>query len=109
MRDSDTFTRHALIQCEPITGRMHQIRLHLMYLQAPIVGDKDYGGEDFFLSSLKKKFNMKEGEEEQPFIKRCALHALRLQFQGLQGEEISVEAAYPKDFRVLVEVLGQNR
>ena len=57
----------------------------------------------------EKKFNMKEGQEEQPFIKRFALHALRLQFTGMNGEEISVEAPYPKDFRVLVEVLGQNR
>ena len=105
----ETYARHALVLCEPVTGRMHQIRLHLMYLQAPIVGDKDYGGEDFFLSSLKKKFNLKDGQEEQPFIKRFALHALRLQFTGLDGEEISVEAPYPKDFRVLVEVLGQNR
>jgi 23S rRNA pseudouridine955/2504/2580 synthase len=80
-----------------------------MYLQAPIVGDKDYGGEDFYLSSLKKKFNMKEGEEEQAFIKRFALHALRLQFTGLNGEEIAVEAPYPKDFRVLVEALRQNQ
>lgn len=105
----ETYARHALMLCEPVTGRMHQIRLHLMYLQAPIVGDKDYGGEDFYLSSLKKKFNLKEGQEEQPFIKRFALHALRLQFTGMDGEEIGAEAPYPKDFRVLVEVLGQNR
>ena len=52
---------------------------------------------------------MKAGEEEQPFIKRFALHALRLQFTGLQDEEISVEAPYPKDFRVLVEALRQNQ
>ncbi|MDO7874684.1 RluA family pseudouridine synthase [Hymenobacter sp. ASUV-10] len=104
----ETYARHALILAEPITGRMHQIRLHLMYLQAPIVGDVTYGGEDFYLSSLKKKFNMKEGEEEQPFIKRFALHAARLQFTGLDGEQIVVEAPYPKDFRVLVDVLRQN-
>jgi 23S rRNA-/tRNA-specific pseudouridylate synthase len=71
------------------------------------VGDTAYGGEDFYLSSLKKKFNLKEGAAEQPFIKRFALHALRLSFQGLNGEEITVEAPYPKDFRVLVETLRQ--
>lgn len=103
----DTFAKHALILAEPVTGRMHQIRLHLMYLQAPIVGDGLYGGEDLYLSSLKKRFNMKEGEEEQPFIKRFALHALKLSFTGLDGEEIAVEAPYPKDFRVLVETLRQ--
>ena len=56
-----------------------------------------------------EKFNLKDGEEEQPFIKRFALHALRLQFTGLNGEEISVEAPYPKDFRVLVDALRQNQ
>ncbi|GAA3922301.1 RluA family pseudouridine synthase [Hymenobacter algoricola] len=103
----EQFARHTLVQCVPITGRMHQIRLHLMYLQAPIVGDVVYGGEDFFLSTLKKKFNVKEGEEEQPFIKRFALHAAKLIFAGLNGEEITVEAPYPKDFRVLVDTLRQ--
>ena len=56
----EAFTRHTLVQCVPITGRMHQIRLHLMYLQAPIVNDTLYGGEEFYLSSLKKHFNIKE-------------------------------------------------
>ena len=105
----ETYARHALLLAEPITGRMHQIRLHLMYLQTPIVGDVTYGGEDFYLSSLKKKFNLKEGEAEQPFIKRFALHAQRLQFAGLDGAEIAVEAPYPKDFRVLLDVLRANR
>lgn len=103
----ETFAKHTLVQCVPITGRMHQIRLHLMYLQAPIVNDTLYGGEEFYLSSLKKKFNMKAGEEEQPFIKRFALHAAELTFARLNGEQVRVEAPYPKDFRVLVENLRQ--
>lgn len=107
VRTLETYTRHTLFECLPVTGRMHQIRLHLMYLQAPIVGDKVYGGEDFYLSTIKRKFNMKQGEEEQPFIKRFALHARQLTFAGLDGEPISVEAEYPKDFRVLVDTLRQ--
>ncbi|WP_400193545.1 RluA family pseudouridine synthase [Hymenobacter sp. B81] len=107
VRTLETFARHTLFECLPVTGRMHQIRLHLMYLQAPIVGDTMYGGDDFYLSSLKRKFNVKQGDEEQPFIKRFALHARQLTFQGLDGEPISVEAEYPKDFRVLVETLRQ--
>ncbi|HEX8349640.1 MAG TPA: RluA family pseudouridine synthase [Hymenobacter sp.] len=105
----ETFARHTLVQCVPITGRMHQIRLHLMYLQAPIVNDTLYGGEEFYLSSIKKRFNVKEGDTEQPFIKRFALHAAKLIFTRLGGEEVTVEAPYPKDFRVLVEVLQQNK
>ncbi len=105
----ETFARHTLVQCEPVTGRMHQIRLHLMYLQASIVGDTLYGGEHFYLSSLKRKFNMKEGEEEQPFIKRFALHAAELTFARLSGEAVTVAAPYPKDFRVLVDTLRQYR
>ena len=107
VRTLEAFAKHTLLECQPITGRMHQIRLHLAYLQAPIIGDTTYGGENFFLSSLKKKFNMKEGQEEQPFIKRFALHAANLTFAKLDGESVTVEAPYPKDFRVLVETLRQ--
>ena len=107
VRTLETYAKHTLLECQPITGRMHQIRLHLAYLQAPIIGDTMYGGEEFSLSSLKKKFNMKEGEEEQPFIKRFALHAASLTFAKMDGESITVEAPYPKDFRVLVDTLRQ--
>ncbi|UYZ62985.1 RluA family pseudouridine synthase [Hymenobacter weizhouensis] len=109
VRTLETFARHTLLECMPITGRMHQIRLHLMYLQAPIVGDTVYGGEDFYLSSLKKKFNMKQGEEEQPFIKRFALHAAQLTFAQLNGEPVTIQAPYSKDFRVLVDTLRQYK
>jgi len=107
VRTLETFAKHTLLECQPITGRLHQIRLHLAYLQAPIIGDTMYGGEDFYLSSLKKKFNVKEGEEEQPFIKRFALHAASLTFARLDGTSLSMAAPYPKDFRVLIDTLRQ--
>lgn len=37
------FNRHTLIEAHPLTGRTHQIRLHLAFIKCPIVGDKVYG------------------------------------------------------------------
>ena len=43
-----SFRHHTLMACKPVTGRMHQIRLHLSYLGAPITGDELYGESLFF-------------------------------------------------------------
>lgn len=99
------YRQHTLIECMPITGRMHQIRIHLTCVKAPIVADEMYGGQQIYLSTLKKRFNLKKDTEEQPLIKRVALHAHSLTFRLLNGEEIKVEAPYPKDFDVLVKQL----
>lgn len=102
------FAQHTLIACKPVTGRMHQIRVHLSSLDAPITGDQMYGGEPFFLSSVKKHYNLKRWTEEQPLIKRLALHAYSLGFKLLNGEDLVVEAPYPKDFKVLLKQLKKN-
>lgn len=39
----ESFKNHALIEAKPLTGRTHQIRLHLAFLECPIVGDMLYG------------------------------------------------------------------
>ncbi len=96
---------HTIVECLPVTGRMHQIRVHLQCLKAPIVCDPAYGGEPIYLSQLKRKFNLKKNTEEEPLIKRVALHAYSLTFKLLSDEEITVEAPYPKDFEVLVKKL----
>lgn len=98
---------YTLVECMPITGRMHQIRIHLSCLKAPIVNDPQYGGEPIFLSSLKRKFNLKKETDEQPLIQRVALHAHSLSFQLMNGEPVKIEAPYPKDFEVLVKQLNK--
>ncbi len=102
------YKNHTLVECQPITGRMHQIRIHLTCLKAPIVSDELYGGSMLYLSSLKKKFNLKKDTEEEPIIKRVALHAHSLSFVLLDGSPITVEAPYPKDLDVLVKQLDKN-
>lgn len=99
---------HTLIECQPFTGRMHQIRIHLSTVGAPIVYDEQYGGKILFLSTIKRKFNLKRDTEELPLIKRIALHAYALEFLNEKHEPIKVIAPYPKDFNVLVKQLEKN-
>lgn len=102
------YRMHTLVACRPVTGRMHQIRIHLSCLRAPITGDTVYGGKPFFLSSVKKDFKLKKDHDEEPLIRRMALHAYRLEFTGMTGDPIRVEAAYPKDISALVRQLELN-
>lgn len=102
------FYKHTLIDCQPITGRTHQIRVHLAYLKAPITGDEQYGGKPLMLSALKKKFNLKKDTEEQPLMPRFALHAQKLSFQLLDETPVEVEAPYPKDFKAAMRQLEKS-
>lgn len=102
------YRNHTLVQCLPITGRMHQIRVHLQCLKAPIVCDPTYGGDYIYLSQLKRRgFNLKKETDELPLIKRVALHAHGIRFRLLNEEVLTVEAPYPKDFDVLVKQLDK--
>ncbi len=102
-----TYRGYTLVECIPITGRMHQIRIHLSCLKAPIVNDEQYGGKPVYLSELKRKFNLKKFTEELPIMQRVALHAYSLRFSLLNDEDVSVQAPYPKDFAVLINLLDK--
>jgi 23S rRNA pseudouridine955/2504/2580 synthase len=104
-KTAQLFSKHSLVKCMPLTGRMHQIRIHLSYLKAPIVCDTLYGGADVYLSELKNKFNLKKDTEEEPLIKRVALHAHTLAFFDLDGTQLELHAPYPKDIAALLRQL----
>lgn len=104
----EVFHKHSLLACLPITGRMHQIRIHLASIKRPIVADKLYGGNDVFLSGLKRHFNLKKDTEEQPLIKRVALHAQSLTIKDVNGTSLELMAPYPKDMAVLKRQLEMN-
>lgn len=101
------FKHYTLVECRPITGRMHQIRIHLATQHAAIVGDTLYRGKPVYLSQIKKRgFTLGKGQEEQPIMKRFALHAHQLDF-SIEGKEHHFEAPYPKDFETLLKHLGK--
>lgn len=71
--------RHTLIEAKPMTGRKHQIRIHLNHLGHPIVGDKIYGLDPMtylrFISG-----NINESDRRQMIFPCHALHAASLEF-----------------------------
>ncbi|WP_462265763.1 RluA family pseudouridine synthase [Mucilaginibacter sp.] len=99
------FKHYTLVECRPVTGRMHQIRIHLATQRASIAGDDMYKGKPVFLSQLKRKYNIGKDQEELPIMKRFALHAYELTFKLLDGTETTIHAPYPKDFETLLKLL----
>ncbi len=98
-----------LVECMPITGRTHQIRVHMAFLKAPIVGDEKYGGKPFYLSSIKRKYSSGKYQEESPLLNRTALHAFKIKFQDLDGSDIIAEAPYPKDLQASLKQLVKTK
>ena len=101
------YKHYTLVECKPITGRMHQIRIHLATQKASIAGDLLYKGEPVFLSKLKRKYQLGKDQEELPIMKRFALHAFEVSFKLLNDQEITINAPYPKDFETLLKLLDK--
>jgi 23S rRNA pseudouridine1911/1915/1917 synthase len=99
---------YALMKCDPLTGRTHQIRVHAAHAGLKIVGDALYGGKPLWLSRLKKDYRLKPGREERPLISRVALHAQRLELaHPIGGQSLVISAPWPKDFTVAVKYLSK--
>lgn len=102
----ERFSSYSLLQCEPLTGRTHQVRVHLQHVGLPLVADSLYGGRPLFLSQLKRDYRPKKKEPERPLIRRVALHAEQLQLpHPVTGEALAIHASWPKDLTVAVKYL----
>ena len=99
-------TAHALCEAKPMTGRQHQIRVHLASLGHPIVGDKLYGAsEALFMRACD------EGVTDELLacfdgLPRHALHAHRLSFpHPVTKQTVTVESPLPADIAAYIEAL----
>ncbi|MFS0848051.1 RluA family pseudouridine synthase [Novosphingobium panipatense] len=84
--------RAAWVELHPLTGRTHQLRVHMAAIGHPIVGDGKYGGQEAFLTgSISRKMH---------------LHARRLLIEHPDGAPLDVTAPLPEHFANSLESLG---
>jgi 23S rRNA pseudouridine955/2504/2580 synthase len=84
--------RAAWVELQPLTGRTHQLRVHMAAIGHPIVGDGKYGGQAAFLTgSVSRKMH---------------LHARRLRIEHPDGDHIDAIAPLPEHFAASMAQLG---
>jgi RluA family pseudouridine synthase len=106
----ENFSRqgYALLNCEPLLERTHQVRVHASHAGLKIVGDELYGGKKLWLSRLKKDYRLKPGREERPLISRAALHLEEMTLpHPVTNETVTIKSDRPKDLKVAVKYLRQ--
>jgi len=98
------FRHHTHVRLKLETGRTHQIRVHMAYIQYPLVGDQLYAGR----FRLPRKIDLDLQDHLKQF-KRQALHAKALQLtHPVTEKQLNWEVDLPTDFSQLLSVLDQD-
>lgn len=98
--------RYAWVECRPLTGRTHQLRVHLAAAGAPILGDRFYGIPEAQLRLSDLKRGYKGRDDERPLLDRLALHASELEVIHPDSRvPHRLSAPLPHDFEVALKYL----
>ena len=103
-----------LLRVFPKTGKTHQIRVHLKYIGHPLLIDPLYNAPPpgtepgLFLSTFKRHYKPKPGQQENSLIDRLTLHADRLMLDHPNGTRLTLHAPLHKDFRSAINVLSRH-
>lgn len=97
----ESYRAHTLLRLQLTTGRIHQIRVHMAYINHPLVGDQLYGKRQPLLKGATRSFN-----EVLRCFNRQALHATTLRLHHpITSIEMEWYAPLPQDILELVDIL----
>lgn len=85
--------RLSWVELQPITGRTHQLRVHMAQMGHPIVGDGKYGGRDAFIDGID-------------LPKQLHLHARQIVIDNVFGKTLDVAAPLPQHMQQSFKELG---
>jgi 23S rRNA pseudouridine1911/1915/1917 synthase len=98
------FRAHTHVKVKLETGRTHQIRVHMSYINFPLVGDQTYGGRMRIPAGATKELIALLRE-----FPRQALHARRLELEHpVDGRHMAWEVALPEDMQHLLAMLRED-
>jgi tRNA pseudouridine32 synthase/23S rRNA pseudouridine746 synthase/23S rRNA pseudouridine955/2504/2580 synthase len=98
VRPLELFEKSSLVECEPLSGRQHQLRVHLRAKGHPLLIDHQYGRKDPLLA---RELGV---ETDEVLLDRTPLHARSLAIPELK---FFVEAPLPADLRRTLEALRE--
>lgn len=106
------FANHSLVEAKPLTGRNHQIRVHLAAIGHPLVGDEFYEAngriKPLVEDGVDTRFVPRAIETGFP-LRRHALHAIALSFaHPVTGVWMTARSKLPSDFQATLEVLANG-
>jgi RluA family pseudouridine synthase len=106
LRPLERFGRATLVEAQPLTGRTHQIRVHLLSLGHPLLVDPQYTRPAALTASGLGGAGARGATGEAEVLTRTPLHAHRLSLRGVEGiPSLELEAPLPAELRLALEIL----
>ena len=100
----EKFRAHTRLRLRLETGRTHQIRVHMAYINHCLIGDQQYGETGRMIRSASPEFS-----RYLATFPRQALHAVKLELDHpISGERLQFEAPIPDDMQDLLEHLRED-
>ena len=96
--------RLSLVECSLETGRTHQIRVHMLHIGHPIIGDQEYG-----VAQKKKRFAFSESiSDALTNTTRQMLHAKKISFiHPVSRKRLDFEIELPDDMKNLIALISE--